>query len=158
MRFRVLDSKIIDGYNVASVYRFVLSAAHIHFISPELRSLEDCPELDTSYVPEDPEAPPPPPPDHSPLEGTVAGLLEALVIEDPSVEEMEEFCLHFISSLGTEAAPWIVKKIHDECGEQPVDDIAAFTWWVAAVRRTRSNLWVNSSIHHSISLYRHKTN
>src|SRR4051812_41014609 len=87
------------------------------------RSLGDCLELDTSSVPEDPviasefplppNGPPAPPdgpdsPDHSPLEGTVAGLLEALVVEDPSVEEMEEFCCHFISNLGTDAAPWVI--------------------------------------------------
>lgn len=97
IRFRLLDSHVIDGYTAAKVER--------------IEDLED-------------------------LDWTKSSLPTPLSLNDhesePSVDEMIEFCRNFIEEMGTETAPWVVKKYNDEYGPPPLDDAAAFGWWCAS--------------------------
>lgn len=49
---------------------------------------------------------------------------------------MIEFCRKFIEEMGTETAPWVVKKYNDEYGPPPMEDAGAFGWWCASVSQT----------------------
>lgn len=97
IRFRLLDSRIIDGYTAAKVER-----------------IEDLEDLEWA----------------TPSSPTLSTTIDSEV--EPSVDEMIEFCRKFIEEMGTETAPWVVKKYNDEYGPPPMEDAGAFGWWCAS--------------------------
>ncbi|KAJ6781522.1 hypothetical protein PWT90_09348 [Aphanocladium album] len=140
-RFRVLRHGTLDGYAVSSVER-------VDDISLEEQETTEAAEMAAAAAADAAQFPPPPgatPPNGGgsyassvSTSATTATTTPAAPITVPSLETMTtrdlmQLATDFVSRMRDQSVPWMTDRMLAIYGECPVQDLAAFPWWLGSV-------------------------
>ncbi|KAM0751155.1 hypothetical protein T439DRAFT_288389 [Meredithblackwellia eburnea MCA 4105] len=108
-RFRILERGTLDGYTVARIER-------IGDVSPEQEL-----ELEQNALARNP----PPPPVGSQVDSATQSV-------ERTTRELMDICLHFVQTLHSGSAPWVLQRLNNTIGPMPTDP-SDFSFWMAEV-------------------------